>query len=223
VDVLNDPDGRARLLALGMRDVPVLACGTRAILAQNMEAVAAFVGLDGTGHTRLTPETLLARWILVLEAAQRHVRQFPLERMPEQMTPTRDRTVRVMGYHVYRVVEVFLDVVDNGVLYSSADTEIPPAAERPDADGETIARYGATVIERLRGWWRDNERRSFEQPFPTTYGPASLHELFERSTWHSAQHTRQLAAVLERLGIAPDGPLTEADLRGLPMPETLWG
>jgi hypothetical protein len=29
-------------------------------------------------------------------------------------------------------------------------------------------------------------------------------------------------AVLERMGIQPDGPLTTADLAGLPLPERLW-
>jgi hypothetical protein len=46
--------------------------------------------------------------------------------------------------------------------------------------------------------------------------------LFERSTWHSAQHARQLLAVLDRLGIEPDGRLTKEDLAGLPLPERLF-
>jgi hypothetical protein len=49
-----------------------------------------------------------------------------------------------------------------------------------------------------------------------------MHQLFERSTWHSAQHARQMIAVLERFGIAPDRRLTEADLAGLPLPQGIW-
>jgi hypothetical protein len=49
-----------------------------------------------------------------------------------------------------------------------------------------------------------------------------MHQLFERSTWHSAQHVRQLIAVLERFGIEPDGKLTSDDLAGLPLPERIW-
>jgi len=44
----------------------------------------------------------------------------------------------------------------------------------------------------------------------------------ERCTWHSAQHARQIMAVLERCGISPEGPLTAADYAGLPMPAGLW-
>jgi hypothetical protein len=46
--------------------------------------------------------------------------------------------------------------------------------------------------------------------------------VFERSTWHSAQHSRQLADVLERYKIQPDGKLTAQDLAGLPLPERLY-
>ena len=53
-------------------------------------------------------------------------------------------------------------------------------------------------------------------------GDMKAHELFERTTWHSAQHCRQLMAALERLGIPPDGPLTAENLAGLPLPEKLW-
>jgi hypothetical protein len=46
--------------------------------------------------------------------------------------------------------------------------------------------------------------------------------LLERCTWHSAQHARQIIAVLEGFGIRPDEPLTEKDYAGLPMPKGLW-
>jgi hypothetical protein len=44
----------------------------------------------------------------------------------------------------------------------------------------------------------------------------------ERCTWHSAQHARQIMAVLERFEIAPKPPLGAADYAGLPMPVALW-
>ena len=44
----------------------------------------------------------------------------------------------------------------------------------------------------------------------------------ERVAWHSGQHTRQLMLALEKLGLRPDRPLTDADFAGLPMPEQLY-
>jgi hypothetical protein len=56
----------------------------------------------------------------------------------------------------------------------------------------------------------------------TYYGLQPLHHLLERCTWHSAQHARQIIAVLERFGVAPNGPLTARDYAGLPLPAGLW-
>ena len=71
-------------------------------------------------------------------------------------------------------------------------------------------------------WWAALPDKSCRQTVKTYYGERPLHELLERCAWHSAQHARQIIAVLERLGIKPDGPLTDADYAGLPMPKGLW-
>ena len=88
--------------------------------------------------------------------------------------------------------------------------------------GDEIAHYGDGVIARLQDWWNANPDRSCRQTVATFYGPQTQHELLERSTWHSAQHVRQLMFVLQRCGIAPDGPLTADDLAGLPLPQRLF-
>jgi hypothetical protein len=67
--VLNDPAGQERLLKLGVRTVPVLARGDQYIFCQNLEDVAEFVGVQGSGHTPLSPEILFAKWMNVLRAA----------------------------------------------------------------------------------------------------------------------------------------------------------
>ncbi len=53
--------------------------------------------------------------------------------------------------------------------------------------------------------------------------PETLHEVLERTGWHSGQHTRQIILMLqEKLGITPDAPLVDADFAGLPMPKNIW-
>ncbi len=42
------------------------------------------------------------------------------------------------------------------------------------------------------------------------------------TTWHAAQHVRQVMMVLDGPDIAPERPLTAADLAGLPLPEQVW-
>ena len=55
------------------------------------------------------------------------------------------------------------------------------------------------------------------------WGEQSMHEILERTAWHSAQHTRQLISVLDAFGVEPEGRLTAADLQGLPLPDNVWG
>ena len=71
-------------------------------------------------------------------------------------------------------------------------------------------------------WWVALPDKSCRQTVKTYYGARPLHELLERCTWHSAQHARQIIAVLEGFGIRPHEPLSEKDYSGLPMPKGLW-
>ena len=52
---------------------------------------------------------------------------------------------------------------------------------------------------------------------------AGRHEFLERTTWHSGQHSRQLAWLLkEKFSIDADRPLGPDMWVGLPMPEQIW-
>ena len=221
VDVLNDREGLERLLELGVRKVPVVAKGGQFVFGQNLETVAAFVGLRGTGHIPLRPEVLIKTWINVLRAAQRYVRQMPVERMNERATESRDRTVRILSHHLFRIAEAFLESAIHGIEYSIGLADLEPQAGTCTT-GDEIAIYGDGVIERLQEWGKKLPDGSSRQTVGTFYGPQTVHELLERSTWHSAQHARQLMYVLERYAINPDGPLAEKDLAGLPLPEGLF-
>ncbi|MDH4149276.1 MAG: DinB family protein [Betaproteobacteria bacterium] len=156
---------------------------------------------------------------MVFAAAQRYARQFPAERFRERVISHRERVIRTLCYHVFRIGESFLETWD-GAEYSVkiADNEPPDEMQT----GDDIARYGAAVWQRYETWWQGLDDRSLSRVLKTYYGDTVAHKLFERVTWHSAQHCRQLVAVLERMGIAADGPLTSEDLAGLPLPERLW-
>ncbi len=219
--MLNDPAGQERLLRLGARTVPVLARGGQYIFCQNLEDVAEFVGVQGTGHTLLPPEILFAKWVNVLRAAQRYIRQLPNERLEERVINNRDRSIRLMSHHIFRIAEAFLETAIDDVEYWVNNANVPPA-EGTCPTGTEIVGYGDEIIARVERWWNQLEDKSCRQKVKTFYGTPPMHQLFERSTWHSAQHTRQLIAVLERFDIEPDGRLSAEDLAGLPLPVGLW-
>ena len=204
-----------------MRTVPVVALGQQYVFAQNLEDVAEFVGLQGTGHTPLPPGQLILKWVLVLRAVQRYIRQVPAARLDERVIDNRDRSIRLMGHHVFRIAEAFLETTVDGVEYSAQLANQPPA-DGTFTTGPEIAAYGDGVNKRLQQWWDGLADKSCEGKVKTFFGLQPIHALFERSTWHSAQHARQLAAVLERFGIEPEVRLTKEDLAGLPLPEGLW-
>jgi len=218
---LNDATGREQLLKLGAHSVPVLAKGDQYIFCQNLEDVAEFVGLQGTGHAPLPPPALITKWTTVLRAAERYIRQIPNGRLVERAIHSRDRSIRLLSHHIFRIGDAFLETAVDGVEYWANNANVPPQ-DGTCTTAEEIAGYGNGVIERVQNWWSRLEDKSCRQEVKTFYGTPPMHQLFERSTWHSAQHTRQLIAVLERFGIEPDRRLTAEDLAGLPLPEGLW-
>jgi len=219
IDVSARPEAMKDLLAFGVKTVPVVARGKEFVFAQALEDVSRFVGAKFE-NKRLSPQALVDKWLTVMRAAQRHAMQIPPARMGERAVESRDRSIRDLAYHVYQVPDSFLQAVNHGVQDLTSIYNAPPPKEitRP----EHIAAYGARITEGIDRWWSQLPDKSCRQTVKTYYGERPLHELLERCTWHSAQHARQIIAVLERLGIEPKGKLTAADYAGLPMPQGLW-
>lgn len=217
---MNDPGGRERMLALGARNLPLLARGSEFVVCQALPDVAKFIGVKGFSESKLPPEVLMRKWQTVLSAGQRYIRQFPTDRLDERIIESRDQSIRHMGYHAFRIGHAFLETVLNGVEdWITVSMELPPDALRT---GDDVANYGDSVKQRLDEWWRAQTDKSCSVPVKTCAGVQPVADLLQRQTWHSAQHVRQLAAVLERFGIEPDGRLSTADLAGLPLPAGLW-
>lgn len=214
-----NPDGMQRLLAFGVRNVPVVARGKEYVFGQVLADVARLAGVKPPGQAGLTPAQMVEKWLFVLAAAQRFVRQLPTDYMEERAISNRDRSVRYMAFHVFRIGEAFLEVTQ-GEEMTVERPNVPPGDELKT--GAQIAVYGDDIIKRIDAWWSGASDRTCEGKVPTYYGMQPMRDVLERCVWHSAQHVRQLMAILERLNIAPDTPVTDQDLAGLPMPKGVW-
>jgi glutaredoxin/uncharacterized damage-inducible protein DinB len=219
IDVAARPEAMKDLLAFGVKTVPVVARGGEFVFAQALEDVSRFIGRKFAAR-RLPPQELVDKWLTVLRAAQRHVQQLPATRLAERAVHSRDRSIRDLAYHVYQVPDAFLQAVENGLEDLTTTYNAPPPASVVST--RDIQKYGESVTARIERWWSQLPDKSCRQKVKTYYGERSLHELLERCTWHSAQHARQIASVLERLQLKPDGPLSAKDYAGLPMPQGLW-
>jgi hypothetical protein len=85
-----------------------------------------------------------------------------------------------------------------------------------------IVAYGQGVLDRLTRWWGALPDKAAKEMVQTYYGPQMLHELLERTTWHSGQHVRQWGMLLGMAGVTPCITLGEQDFAGLPMPSSVW-
>ena len=208
----------AELRRLGARSVPVVARGESFVFAQLVGDVVEFLGLDIQTAPELAPAELVRRLDLVLAAAQRQTRQMPPQALEREL-PNRPRSYRVLLHHVFQIPAAFLDAMDGGTLSYENMVAPPPEDMRTPA---AIAEFGEQVRRRVAAWWAGLGDRSGTQPVGTYYGVQPMHEVLERTTWHSAQHVRQVASLLEQLGIPPEQPLTKSELQGLPLPQQLW-
>ena len=217
LDVHNDPAARAALEALGARSVPVVALGGRFTLAQSMRDVVRFLDLKTKMMEPLPPDVLVARLDRVLRSATALTRQFPQARLREVFR-NRDRTPADIAFHVFRVAEMGLQAAAQQTLLFEGFNDAPPEAW----GAEDIASWGEDVRKRLGAWWTAETDRVLSYLVPTYYGRRTMHDVLERTAWHAAQHTRQLALILETYGITPADPLLAADLEGLPVPDEVW-
>jgi hypothetical protein len=216
--VLEDAAGLDELRRLGARSVPVLSRGDDYVFAQNIGHVVKFLGLDEATGPVLSPAELIARLDVFLAAAARMVAQMPDDKLATEV-PNRPRSYRVLGHHIFRIPETFLEVANGATLAYESLTAPPPADMQRSAD---IVTYGADVRHRLASWWAAKADRSGRETVQTYYGPQLLHEYLERTTWHCGQHVRQWNMLLGMAGIAADRPPAEADFAGLPMPSQVW-
>ncbi len=219
INVHGNPAGMEALRRLGARSVPIVARGDRFVFAQSLADVVRFLDLKVALHEPLSPEALVAKMELVLTAAARYVRQIPPASL-EQPFRNRARPIRVLCHHVFRIPEAFVEAVTGGTeLTYELIMKEPAETIRTGAD---LAAYGASVLGRVRDWWARCPDRSCRVEMDTYFGRRPMHEVLERTAWHSAQHARQLMLILDTLQIEPDGRLTAADLAGLPLPKKPW-
>lgn len=220
INVLEDEEGFRDLEKLGVRLVPIVARGDDWANGAVFRDVARVAGFEWSGHNMLPPETLRDRIDGILAGARRFAAQLPEDRLGD-MLPDRPRSFAELAYHIFNIPEVFLDRVEHDApyTYEALLSNLPEELTTKD----DLLRYGEGIRERFNEWWeRAGKDTDFTQPGKVYYGDVTLHEVLERTGWHSGQHTRQLMLVLETLGIQPDMPLTDADFAGLPMPKEVW-
>ena len=206
----------AELQKLGVRSVPVLSRGDKFTFGQSTKQIVDFLGLHEKSGPELSTDELAARVDKFMGAALELIPLMPYDRLDTHV-PGRPRSYRTLAFHLFRVVVAFLDANEGTTLVQAMFREEPA----PDADTATLVAFGEKVRARFRDWWSKGDT-SPTKSLPTYYGAQTLHELMERTTWHSGQHVRQYMMLLEKEGVSHHQPLVAGDFAKLPMPQNVW-
>ncbi len=218
INVEQDPQAGAELKRRQVPLVPAVALGDQIVHGWDPPALAALVGVAYSAPPQLSPPELAVQLDRILEAAQRALRPLSVEQL-QTTAPDRARTLRDIGYHIFRLSLGFHDAAQQGRFPAAWLLEAVPTDM---GDGAALARYGETVRARLSGWFATHPGQPFSVPVQTYYGPQSLHALLERTNWHAVQHLRQVYALLETAGLTPERSLGAWDYVGLPLPDSIW-
>ena len=187
--------------------------GIEFVYGQDLAAVARFAGVEAEMQ-RLEVPVLVSRLLALLDTAAALTIQLPPEAWQEKL-PGRERTHLDLAYHVSQVVVGFLDAALGGRLTFEHFERKPPDHLATATD---VARLIRSVSHALAVWWGANQPR-LPAELDTYCGRRSLHAVLERTTWHVAQHARQLERLLELGGVAPQPRIAPALLAGLPLPQ----
>jgi glutaredoxin len=216
VNVREDPGAREALARLGARAVPVVARGDRFVLGQDLDEVARFVGVQDD-RVRLPPPELAARLLGLLDIAARLTRLIP-EAQLHTALPGRQRTYLDLAYHVPMIVAALLDASCGGQLTFEHFNRKPPESVRSADDA---ARVTESLARAFAQWWGSNAG-SLPERLDTYYGAQPYAAVLERTTWHVAQHVRQIERVLILLNVVIERPVAPSVLAGLPLPVDVW-
>jgi len=216
VNVREAPGAMAALAELGARSVPVVRRGDAFVFGQNLDEVAAFVGVSADREPLGAP-VLALRLIALLDVAARFTRRIPPAALGTAL-PGRTRTYLDLAYHVPMIAAALLDAAVGGALTEEHFTRKPPPRIRTAEDAARVSELLARSFEQ---WWATNAR-ALPALLDTYYGPQPFAAALERTTWHVAQHVRQLERVLGLLGESPAAGLDPALLEGLPLPAEVW-
>lgn len=208
----------AELTALGVPRVPAVAVGERVVHGWQPAAYAELVGVEWDGGSMHPPDELRRRLDRILELAQQALRDAPAADYTVK-PPGRDRDLRDLGFHIFRVGAAFVDCLEQGWFSEDWFSERAPETLATPA---ALADQGGKVRHRLRAWFATAPVEIYETQARTYYGDQQVHELLERTTWHAGQHTRQLYFLLEQQGALPANSLDMAPFEGLPLPKEMW-
>jgi len=219
VNALADETAFAELAKLGLRRVPIVVRGRHWADGQVLQDVARVAGIPPDCKPLPPVRELVSKGRAVMSGARALLARIPEAALEEQL-PGRDRSHLKLGRHVFHIFELFLDQTERGRRAEVEDYLTDGPADV--ATARQLLAYGAQVRERFAAWSTRVDTTDFSVRADVYYGEPTMHEFFERTVSHAAQHTRQLEAVVRMLGLPADSDLTPAVFAGLGIADNVY-
>ncbi|MCY4130081.1 MAG: hypothetical protein OXG15_12680 [Gammaproteobacteria bacterium] len=179
----------------------------------DLQQVAGLLGLNYDSNPDLSPAELIVRQAALLSILDSALDHIP-KSAHEIKIPGRDRTVWNLVEHMCEIACVYQRVVEGTSTFdaAAADAEVTDTST-----GEQLHSSISRLTAKL-----SVETQDYERSVETYFGPASLHYVLERCTWHIAQHLRQLASLMRDIDTAIMPEVEAKLLDGLPIPIEVW-
>lgn len=200
------------------KHVPIVRRGDEWADGKDLENVAELVGIEYDAGI-LPVEELYTRLDTILSATQSSLAQIPEEEW-ETYVPNRPRSYADLVQHIFSLPDVFI-MHEAGVPMDN----VPRMEHHWDHHSEVaLSTYGHSVQDRLADWFEGpGQTCDWSATADVFWGQPTKHEFFERTTWHTGQHARQLEWVLENeLEIDVTNKIDPEIWEELPIPEKVW-
>ncbi len=220
VSVATNPAAAMELKARGIRGVPCILRAADFVYAQSLEEVSRFIGLTYRAP-RKDPAFLFEQWFFLLNLGIGYLEACPEPLLATDVLKERKRPIGQLAYHVYQIPNAFVHCMENRepkwVLRAAGPVDMEIALNR-----EKLLKFARLAVDGLMGYWERMGKALPMEPFVLEEGLRSADEFLDRSSWHSAQHLRQIASVLsrERVSLIPDW--SDDFCYGLSIPVELW-
>lgn len=222
INVVEDSAALDELKEMGALALPVLARGGEHVIGLDMDQVRAFTGTEEPAPQLLPAAELVQRVERFLPAVVRFAGQLPAD-CHDQQIPGRNRTYLGLANHIVAHVEIFLTLAGGAAFtLEGVDEEVLRGLEREIQPPQQLGIRSGEATGRLRDWLATATADELDRVVPTFFGDQTVHALLSSCAYSVAQHTRQLMAVLELLGIEPAEPVGPDAFAGLPMPAGVW-
>ena len=222
INIVEDPAALSDLKEMGALALPVLARGRDHVIGLDMDQVRAFIGSGEPPPEVLPAADLVQRVERLVPAALRFAGQLPTDCHDRQI-PGRNRTYLGLANHIVAHVEMFLTLAGGAAFtLDGVDEDVLRGLERHIDPPHRLGVRAGEATSRLRDWLAAAASEDLDRVVPTFFGDQTVHTLLAGCAYSVAQHTRQLMAVLESLGVEPDEPVGQDAYAGLPMPAGVW-